>query len=181
MRIFTKSRYVFLPPAGVNDKAVHTPLKFFVDVPDWVKKDNLFQLGVKAGDIEVINSREKQLKVEAEATVQPVSPFASVPPFDAAEYIEPKAVPKVVTKVAPKTVREAEDVETMNTHENQLKAKAEVSGNPRANVAAVVSDAPDVHAMYVAPDAPIMPVTPKAVPKIVGRPVLKQGTKQVKK
>lgn len=64
MRIFTKSRYVFFAPKGIDEKEVHTPLKGFVDVPEWVADNVMFKRGVGAGDIEVINSREKQIKAE---------------------------------------------------------------------------------------------------------------------
>ncbi len=66
MRLFTKVSFVFFPPEGVEGKPYRTRLKgFHDDVPEWVKKDIMFRRGIEAGEIEVLDSREKQLKVEA--------------------------------------------------------------------------------------------------------------------
>lgn len=103
MRIFTKSRYVFFPPKGIEVKEVHTPLKGFADVPDWVADDVMFRRAVEVGDIEVINSREKQLKAENEA--------ADV------------KFPKVEAKAAPK-VLDAESFEAAAPKGKAVKATA---------------------------------------------------------
>lgn len=68
MRIFTKVRYVFFPPKGVEGQEVEAAYMGFSDVPDWVKDNKQFKRGIADGTIEIINTREQQLRAENTGT-----------------------------------------------------------------------------------------------------------------
>lgn len=63
MRIFTKKAFIFFNKAD-EDKAIVTKALAFDDVPEWVKKDLTFKAALADGDIEVIVTREQQIKAE---------------------------------------------------------------------------------------------------------------------
>lgn len=63
MRIFTKKAFIFFNKSE-EDKAIVTKALAFDDVPDWVKKDPTYKAGLADGDIEVIVTREQQIKAE---------------------------------------------------------------------------------------------------------------------
>jgi hypothetical protein len=74
MRIFTKTSPMFVNSekrVDDKDRFVRCSPGKFHDVPDWVKNDLTFQLGVKAGDIEVIETKaaEKRAEFKAETKV----------------------------------------------------------------------------------------------------------------
>jgi len=97
--IFTKVKFVFFPPKGVESKPVVTLVKGFTEVPNWVKADALFKLGVQAGEISVMSSKEKVLRTEAALAnnEEPIPP--PVEPSDDAETPKP-AAKKIVKKPA---------------------------------------------------------------------------------
>lgn len=63
MRIFTKKAFIFFNRSE-DDKAIVTKALAFDDVPEWVNKDATFKAALADGDIEVIVTREQQIKAE---------------------------------------------------------------------------------------------------------------------
>lgn len=66
MRIYTQAAFVFRHPI-LLDETVITRAKEIKDVPEWVEKDKTFIDGRSAGLIEVLTSREGELKAELKA------------------------------------------------------------------------------------------------------------------
>lgn len=67
MRIYSKVAFVFHQPNSriiVRENVSAGEIK---DVPDWVADDPTFELGKKAGLIEVLENREQQILAEKDA------------------------------------------------------------------------------------------------------------------
>ncbi len=99
MRIYSKVAFAFFEPGKERTykNAVEVPARGIVDVHDWVKKDRTFQNGVEAGLIEVLATREQQLKAE--------NALAGVKTDDGAgEEAKPKAKAKRAVQKAAKAV-----------------------------------------------------------------------------
>lgn len=60
IRVFTKKTYKF---TNGSESRTTGPLQF-TDLPDWVKKDPLFQWGVADGTIEFIKNGKQQAVIE---------------------------------------------------------------------------------------------------------------------
>jgi len=69
MRIFAKKAFKFI---NGGDSFTATPLAFS-SAPDWIKTDNLYKWAVADGDIEVINSKQDEIKAELEASQLPTA------------------------------------------------------------------------------------------------------------
>lgn len=63
MKIFTKVAFLFRNPEKSSDE-VRTRALDFAIVPEWVRHDLQFQRGLRAGEIEIIQSREQEIKAE---------------------------------------------------------------------------------------------------------------------
>lgn len=61
-RIFTKKAFKFVNHES-GESVTTTPFAF-ADIPDWVKKDRMFDWGVSDGDIELIESKQEESNLE---------------------------------------------------------------------------------------------------------------------
>jgi len=68
MRIFTKKAFEF---KNVDGSSVITAPLAFHDVPDGVKKDQMFKWAVADGDVEIIGSKKKQTALENDGDQDP--------------------------------------------------------------------------------------------------------------
>lgn len=66
MKVFCRVKAVFQNPANRGEKHIVEPLAFDYSAPDWIRKDPLFDLLVKDGAIEVIESVAQQKQLENE-------------------------------------------------------------------------------------------------------------------
>ena len=90
MRVFNK-KWTRRLEAGANDFMILRPYAF-ADVPERYTKDITFKMGVKAGDIEIIETRKQQEVLENEP-VKAVeeNPEEDMPVTTAAEVVEKPA------------------------------------------------------------------------------------------
>lgn len=81
IRVFTRKKFRFTNAAG--EKAETIPMGFST-VPDWAAKDPLFGWARQDGDLEIIDTREAEIKAELGAGQKPQrtnrAPKAGDPP-----------------------------------------------------------------------------------------------------